>query len=399
MFSIIKYKLYIVLLIAFFFLPVNLSNIAYATYYTEKNIIQRGDTLLNALNNNSKLSESDVKLIVKNIQSILNVDQCIPGDFYEIILDSMTNTWKEFAYYPLRNNKEYYLLINDTNQIRIEQKEYEIELSTFYQKGTVTSSLWAEMKLQNIPSDIILAFADIFAWKLDFVTSSKKGDTFQIFYEIEYLNKKNVILSSKILAAQYNTSNKTYNAFYFNNKQYTNDFTELGNYFDETGESLQLAFLKAPLQFSRISSFFSKKRLHPILKYIRPHLGIDYAAPLGTPVSAIGNGIILRLSTHGDFGNLIVIKHLNGYETYYGHLLKFENGLKKGDKVNQGQIIGYVGMTGLATGPHLDFRIKKNGNFLNFLKIKQMSNIILTNEEKQDFYNQIKSIIANFDSN
>jgi murein DD-endopeptidase MepM/ murein hydrolase activator NlpD len=389
-----KFKL-TMLLIAFFFTRVN-CNVVKNVFYIEKIIIQQGDTLIRKLHDNSRLSHNDSKIIIKNLNNVINLNQCIPGDFYEIIFDCKTNIWKEFSYYLLRNNKEYYSVVNNTdnNKIKVEQREYETEISVFQHQGKIKSTIWKEMSLQNIPSNIIITFSDIFAWEIDFVTDVKEGDTFKVLYEIEYLNKKNVVLSSKIIAAQYNTSSKTYNAFYFsplNN-------TENGDYFDEDGKSLKSTFLKAPLQFSRISSFFTKKRMHPILKYVRPHLGIDYAAPLGTPVSAIGPGIITKLSNTGDFGNLIVIKHFNGYETYYGHLLKFEDGLKNGDRVRQGQVIGYVGMTGLATGPHLDFRIKRNGIFLNFLKIKQISNIVLSNEEKQKFYAQVKNLIANFEN-
>jgi murein DD-endopeptidase MepM/ murein hydrolase activator NlpD len=392
-----KFILFNMLLIAFFFTLVNYNTLN-AVCNIERTVIQQGDTLIKKLND-SKLSQEDSKLIIKNLQNALNLNQCIPGDFYEITFDYKTNNWQEFSYYSLRNNKEYYSITNniDSSKIKTEQREYETEISTFQQQGMITSSLWAEMSLQNIPSNIIITFSDIFAWKVDLVTEARKGDTFKILYEIEYLNKKNVVLSSKIIAAQYNTASNTYNAFYFDtqNKNYN---TDNDCYFDETGKSVKSTFLKAPLQFSRISSFFTKKRMHPILKYVRPHLGIDYAAPLGTPVSAIGPGIVAQLSNNGDFGNLIVIKHFNGYESYYGHLLKFEDNLKNGDRVTQGQIIGYVGMTGLATGPHLDFRIKRDGIFLNFLKIKQIPNIILTNEEKQDFYNKIKSMIASFDA-
>ncbi|MDR0915153.1 MAG: M23 family metallopeptidase [Endomicrobium sp.] len=389
----LTYKLKLTtLVIAFFLILVN-HKIGNAICNVEKFVIQYGDTLLGKLSN-SKLSKEDIKLIIRKFQGVINLNQCIPGDFCEIIFDCKTNHWKEFTYYSLRNNKEYYSLLNNANKINVEQREYETEVTIFQQQGTIKSSLWSEMSLHNVPSNIIIAFADIFAWKMDFVTDTKKGDTFKVIYAIEYLKKRYVILSSRIVAAQYKTSTQTYNAFYFDTKHNVDNST----YFDETGQSLKSTFLKAPLQFSRISSFFTKKRMHPILKYVRPHLGIDYAAPIGTPVSAIGPGIVIKLSNTGDFGNLIVIKHFNGYETYYGHLLKFETNLKNGDRVIEGQIIGYVGMTGLATGPHLDFRIKKHGTFLNFLKIKQIPNVILTNEEKKYFYSKIKDIIAIFDN-
>ena len=152
------------------------------------------------------------------------------------------------------------------------------------------------------------------------------------------------------------------------------------------------AFLKAPLQFSRISSHFTTARKHPILKTVRPHLGIDYAAPSGTPVSSIGDGTVIFVGKSGGFGNLVKIKHSNGYETWYGHLLRYGKGVKTGARVKQGQVIGYVGMTGLATGPHLDFRIKRDGNFFNFLNMKQPPVSVLSGDDKKAFLESIKDI-------
>jgi murein DD-endopeptidase MepM/ murein hydrolase activator NlpD len=133
--------------------------------------------------------------------------------------------------------------------------------------------------------------------------------------------------------------------------------------------------------------------MHPILKYARPHLGIDYAAPSGTPVSAVGDGTVIKAQYSNGFGNLVIIKHSNGYETYYGHLLKYGKGIRKGTRVRQGQIIGYVGMTGLATGPHLDFRISLNGKFFNFLRMKQPPATTLTGENKREFEEKTQNIL------
>ncbi|GHT41101.1 hypothetical protein AGMMS49921_03630 [Endomicrobiia bacterium] len=241
------------------------------------------------------------------------------------------------------------------------------------------------MASQDIPINIILSFADIFAWQIDFLADTRQGDTFSILYEVKRVNKTNELLTSNIIAAQYKTASKTYKAFYFKTKNGTS------GYFDETGKSLKSAFLKAPLQFRRVSSHFSTGRMHPILKCIRPHLGIDYAAPIGTPVSSVGDGIVVKAGGNRGFGNLVVIKHPNGYETYYGHLSKYGKGIKEGTRVKQEQVIGYVGMTGLATGPHLDFRIKLNGNFFNYMTIKQPPTTILRGEDKKEFKTKVQN--------
>ncbi|MDR3256212.1 MAG: M23 family metallopeptidase [Endomicrobium sp.] len=351
----------------------------------EKIIIKKGDIFALTLND-TKLSAKDSSDIIKELKKVVNINRCMPGDFYEILYDFKTGEWTDFCYYP--SGASYYSITKSSdNVIKVEKKEFEIILSEFKEQGTITSSLWTAMSSQNISPGIILSFADIFAWQIDFLTDTKQGDAFKVIYEIKQISKNNAILSSKIIAAQYKTSSKTYNAFYFKTKNAGN------GYFDENGKSVKSAFLKAPLQFRRISSSFTTSRIHPILKYARPHLGIDYAAPSGTPVSSIGDGMVTKAHYSGGFGNLVIIKHSNGYETYYGHLSKYAKGIRKGARVNQGQVIGYVGMTGLATGPHLDFRIKLNGKFFNFLTMKQPPTTKLTGENKKEFGEQTQNLL------
>ena len=244
------------------------------------------------------------------------------------------------------------------------------------------------MSTSEIKPAIILAFADMFAWKIDFLTDCRHGDKYKIIYKITTLEKKDTVISSEIIAGQYITITSTNTAIQFVNSKGDD------GYFDENGKSVKSAFLKAPLQFKRISSYFTKKRFHPILKYYRAHEGIDYAAPIGTPVSAVGDGIVKKSQYSGGYGNLVIIKHTNGYETYYGHLSKYGKGIKKGAKVKQGQVIGYVGSTGLSTGPHLDFRIKKNGTFFNYLTMKMPPTTTLTGKDKENFDLQKQDLIA-----
>jgi murein DD-endopeptidase MepM/ murein hydrolase activator NlpD len=166
-----------------------------------------------------------------------------------------------------------------------------------------------------------------------------------------------------ILSAEFVNNNQTYRAYGF-------EQNDKADYYDSEGNSLRKTFLKAPLNFRRISSGFSNRRFHPILKVYRPHHGVDYAAPSGTAVSAVGDGKVIFSGYKGQNGNSVIIKHLNGYMTYYGHLSKVRKGIRKGAKVQQGQIIGYVGATGLASGPHLDYRIKVNNRFINPLAMQ-----------------------------
>jgi murein DD-endopeptidase MepM/ murein hydrolase activator NlpD len=351
---------------------------------TEKVILQKGDILALTLKGTS-LSNQDSSNILRELKKLVNMSKCLPGDFYEIVYDKNSGAWTNFSYYP--SGIFYYEISNSSQSVITSEKKRLESITVKYEKeGMIESSLWATMSSSGIPANIIVAFADIFAWQIDFLTDTRQGDSFRVIYEVETAQKKETKLSSRILAAQYKTSSNYYKAFYFK----TEDGTR--GYFDEKGKSVKSAFLKAPLQFSRISSYFTEKRFHPILKIARPHLGIDYAAPSGTPVSSIGDGSVIKAQYSGGFGNLIIVKHNNGYETYYGHLSRYARGIKSGAKVKQGQVIGYVGMTGLATGPHLDFRIKLNGKFFDYLKMKQPPSIVLNSKDKIKFENDIKNI-------
>jgi murein DD-endopeptidase MepM/ murein hydrolase activator NlpD len=358
----------------------------------EKVIIKQGDIFALTLNN-TKLSSKDSECIIKELKKLININHCIPGDFYEIVYDPKNGEWINFRYYP--PGISYYSITKfpATNSVKIEKKELATVIKRYKSQGVIHSSLWKAMASQNMPLEIILSFADIFKWKIDFLTDTKEGDSFKVIYEIEEIYRKNTILSSRIIGAQYKTSSKTHNAFYFKAKN------SKGDYFNENGKSLKSTFLKSPLQFRTISSYFTTSRFHPILKYPRPHLGIDYAAPKGTPVTTVGDGVVIKAQYDtGGFGNLVIIKHSNGYETYYGHLSKYGKGIKRGTRVSQGQIIGYVGNTGLATGPHLDFRIKQNGKFFNFLKMKHPPKTILTNEDKKNFKEKVQISLNEFEN-
>jgi murein DD-endopeptidase MepM/ murein hydrolase activator NlpD len=354
-------------------------------FQQEKIVIKPGDVLALTLNE-TKLSKKDSSDILTELKKLVNIAKCLPGDFYEINYDKTTGEWTNFSYYP--SGMFYYEISKSSGNIITSQKKRLETIIVKYQKeGTIENSLWMAMASQEIPANIICYFTDIFASQIDFVTGTRQGDSFKIIYEIEIAKKKEMQLSHKIIAAEYKTSSNSYRAFYFKTKKGTE------GYFDEKGKSVKSAFLKAPLQYSRISSHFTTRRLHPILKIVRPHLGTDYAAPYGTPVSSIGAGIVIKAKYSKGFGNQVIIKHPNGYKTYYGHLSKYGKGIKLGARIKQGQIIGYVGMTGLATGPHLDFRIKFNNKFFDYTKMKHCPSTILSGEDKTNFENTIKNIL------
>jgi murein DD-endopeptidase MepM/ murein hydrolase activator NlpD len=225
-------------------------------------------------------------------------------------------------------------------------------------EGVITSNLFQTVTDSGERASLAIALADIFAWEVDFIRDIREGDSFVLLVEKRYRDGEFKSYGA-ILAATFTNQGQARSAFLF--------VDEFGNhhYFAEDGASMRHSFLKAPLSFTRISSVFTYKRKHPIFKDVRKHEGIDYAAPAGTPVKTVGSGSIKFAGKQGGYGNLVIVRHTNGYETYYAHLSKYAQGIKKGASVRQGQVIGYVGMTGWATGPHLDFRIKKSGTFIN----------------------------------
>lgn len=240
--------------------------------------------------------------------------------------------------------------------------------------GEIKSSLWESMSAQGIPTGLILEFANIFAWQIDFLTEPRKGDSYQLVWEHQ-IDASGKTQKNVVIAAQYNGQETSLNtALRFKN-----------NFYDANGNALRKMFLHAPLNYRRISSYFSYKRFHPVLRYWRPHLGIDYSAPTGTPVVSVGDGTISFVGRRGQYGKTIIIRHNSVYTSMYGHLNGYARGIKSGKHINQGDVIGYVGSTGLATGPHLDFRIKKYTKFVNFLKLKFPSAARVLKKDMNEF--------------
>ena len=244
--------------------------------------------------------------------------------------------------------------------------------------GTIESSLFGTLSDLQEKDQLALDMAEIFSWDIDFNTEIQRGDHFRLMVEKLYLEDR-MVRYGNILAAEFHNAGKLYTGYRFEDPE-----GEVG-YFDDRGRSLKRDFLRSPVKFSRISSRFSYRRLHPILRKRRPHLGVDYAAPTGTRVVAAGNGRVRFRGWKGGYGNLVEIRHGNGFTTYYAHLSRFARGLRRGSKVIQGQVIGYVGSTGLSTGPHLDYRVRRNGVFVNPLTLKMKPSKPLKPEYRSAF--------------
>ncbi|MGA8223117.1 MAG: peptidoglycan DD-metalloendopeptidase family protein [Candidatus Acidiferrales bacterium] len=236
------------------------------------------------------------------------------------------------------------------------------ETDTAGVSGEIRGSLFESIVDAGEKPELAMRLAEIFGWDLDFYTDPRPGDTFRVVVEKKKLSDGSIAAYGRILAAEYNNEGRAYRAVLFH------DSSGHAAYYTPEGKSMKKAFLHSPLKFAApISSHFSTHRFHPILKQYRPHLGIDYAAPTGTPVQTIGDGRVVYAGMKGGAGNLVEIQHINGYTTYYMHLSRVL--VRPGQRVEQGQRVGLVGMTGLATGPHLDFRIQRGAEFLNFERL------------------------------
>lgn len=231
-----------------------------------------------------------------------------------------------------------------------------------YREGTIESSLFEAAAESNIPESVIMDLASIFGWDIDFSLDIRQGDLFGIIYNELYKDDVK-IRNGRILAAEFVNNGKTYRAVYYTDPKGD------GDYFDESGKSMRKAFLRSPVKFARVSSRFSNKRWHPVLSKWKSHKGVDYAAKRGTPIRASGDGKVISVGVKGGYGKAIFIRHGGRYTTVYGHMNGFARGIRSGTKVKQGQIIGYVGSTGLATGSHLHYEFRVNGTHKNPLTV------------------------------
>ncbi len=268
-----------------------------------------------------------------------------------------------------------------------------LEKRITYSRRHITSariqgSLFLSAARAGLDQRTIMNLVDIFAWDIDFARDIRSGDSFSLIYE-EIFDDEGNHLSNQILAAQFVNQGKSYRAVRY--EQRNGDV----HYFTPDGKSMRKAYLKAPVKFSRISSRFTLRRKHPVLGYTRAHKGVDYAAPRGTPVHAIGDGVVVFKGWRGGYGRFIQIRHNNrNHSTAYAHLSRYAKGIKRGKRVHQGQVIGYVGMSGLATGPHLHFEFRVRGRAVNPLTVKHPPATPIKRTEKQRFLHQTAPLIT-----
>jgi len=328
------------------------------------------------------ISLEETHKIIQTLSTIFNPKNCQPGDSYKL-LKSIENEFLSFEYGDGSLNI-YKVKKDSSGSYFVNKEKLNLKKNLLGLKGEIKSSLYEAIIEQGGTAELAMKFTDIFAWQIDFLTETRAGDTYEFVWEKYENEDKKIFLDGNIVVARYQgKESSVHTAILYED--------EKGNceYYNLEGESLRKKFLRAPLNYRRISSFFSYRRFHPILRHVCPHLAIDYAAPQGTPVVSIGDGRVTFCGWEGDYGKLVIVRHNNVYTSYYGHLSRYAKGIKTGAKVKQGQVIGYVGSTGLAKGAHLDFRLKKYGKFVNFLKVK-LPAIKYIEKEKTVHFEELK---------
>lgn len=279
-----------------------------------------------------------------------------------------------------------YVVFQLKDSIHVYLGKKEVDTMVTQLTGIINTSLWVDMVKRGASPDLILALSDVYAWEINFFRINK-GDRFKVIYQETIVEDKPVGVN-KILGAEFIHLGDTFYAIPFvQNKR--------EDYFDDEGNCLRKMFLQAPLNFRRISSHYSNSRFHPVLKRYRPHHGVDYAAAVGTPVVSVGDGEVVFAGRSGGAGNLVKINHNSVYTTAYMHLSKFGPGIKVGTYVKQSQVIGYVGNTGLSTGPHLDYRVYKNGSAINPLTLKLPPVESISDSNLVDFSKVKKEVVKN----
>lgn len=268
--------------------------------------------------------------------------------------------------------------------------EKPVEIEEKYADVTINSSLWNDMLKAGVSPLLIISLSDIYAWTIDFF-ALQKGDRFRVLYQERRCDGE-IIAVDTVKYAVFGHDGVDFPMVMFNQQ-------DGGNiWWNEKGESMRKAFLKAPLNYTRVSSGFSYSRRHPITRKVQPHTGVDYAAPKGTPVMTIGDGVVTSVKYEGAGGNTVRIRHNSVYSTAYLHLSKYAKGLKAGQRVRQGEVIGYVGSTGRSTGPHLDFRVWKNGSPINPLKMESPPAEPIKDENRESFQSAYKEYKARIDT-
>ena len=347
-------------------------------YETVYYISKSGDTIQSIIDN-LKINNQEKKLLIKTIKKddsfrILKINQKFKFKFDNISDQKVV----EFTIETDKKNEIQFTKNISKNRFDTKKIKKDFKKNLVYKETIITNSLYNSAIDLGIKPNIIIEFARLYGFQVDFQRDVWKNDSFQIIYE-EFVNKDGVVVDTgEIIFADLSLQNTDFQLYKY---EFENNKTD---YFDENGKSVKKTLMKTPINGARLSSSFGKRK-HPILGYTKMHTGTDFAAPTGTPIMASGDGKVTKAGWCGGGGNCVKIKHNNTYQTVYAHMSKFGRGIKKGSRVKQGQIIGYVGSTGLSTGPHLHYEVIENGRKINSQKLKLPSGKILKGKERKEF--------------
>lgn len=371
--------------------PILICGLPADSFTIESSTVVKNDNLMLILLRSglSRQMAYDATMAIGEVFDVRNVRQ---GNVYTLFYSCPNDSTRQLTHFVYNLNPTTYLRCDLERPIRALIEHREVRSEERIAGAAISSSLWNATAEQGLSPSLALDLSDIYAWTIDFF-GIEKGDYFKVMYTEQFVDSVSIGIG-EIKAAMFQHNGHKFYAF-----RYEQDSTT--NYFDFEGNSLRKAFLKAPLKYSRISSRFSNGRYHPVLKIRRPHHGIDYAAPAGTPVMAIGDGkIIAKGWDSKGGGNYIKIRHNSVYTTVYMHMRGFAKGISNGATVRQGDVIGYVGATGLATGPHLDFRVYMNGKPIDPLHMEAPSAEPIDNDALDEYIaysDSLRNIIDKFE--
>lgn len=351
--------------------------------------IQKGDHLSSILMNLG-FTGNEVEQISETISPFYSPSKLQIGNTYATI--TTPDSVSVIQYLVFEKSKTDYVVVDlCEDDLKVHESTKPVTLQRKYAEGTITSSLWNTIIESGSSPMLALKISDLYAWQVDFF-GIKEGDSFRLIYDEAWVDDTTFLEIASIEGAMFNHQERNYIAVPFQQDS-------IKEYFDDEGNSLRKEFLKAPLDFFRISSTFSNSRYHPVLKRYRAHHGVDYAAPTGTPVKTVGDGVVIAKGYQaGGGGNYLKVKHNSIYTTTYMHLSRFGKGIQKGSSVRQGDIIGYVGATGLATGPHLDYRVHKNNIPINPLTMEAPPSYPVKPELRDSFMLVRDNILMELDS-
>ena len=345
-------------------------------YKKIKHKIKSGETFDKILESYS-IEKSEILKIKNSLKDKVNLNKLNTKQIIQFNLDKTNNKISEFVYQT--SNTQKIFLKRNIESDKFDEKILSIKLDKkiVYNENIILQSLYKAATDENIPANTIIEFARIYGFQVDFQRDIRKQDKFQIMYEI-FLNEKNEIVETgEILFANLKLSGQDNSLYYFDK-----DGSE--GHYDKNGKSVKKALMKTPINGARLSSPFGMRK-HPIDGFNKMHRGTDFAAPMGTPIMASGDGVVKKAGWCGGGGNCVKIKHNSTYQTIYAHMSKFARGIKTGVRVKQGQTIGYVGSTGKSTGPHLHYEVLVNGKKVNSQKLKLPSGKILKGKERKNF--------------